>query len=224
MIIMNNNEEIFKYIKPYENDMLSKMKGFDLQDLIYYINNYYLELRNNLEIKELKENIGFGIEIECEKSNERKIYQQLNYLIPNWKIRSDNSLDSGTEVVSPILHDNKEVWKELEQVCNTIDKNAIIGENSGGHLHVGAQILNNDVYSLLDLKDLWLTYENIIYRFAYGEYLNPRKSIQKYAKPLNKTDLKKIISHNNKFFNEYDEYDFISEIFKSRYYYKLFCK
>lgn len=31
------NNPLFKYIKPYNNDLFSKMNGRDLQDLLYYI-------------------------------------------------------------------------------------------------------------------------------------------------------------------------------------------
>ena len=44
----NKNNTIFQYIKPKNNDMFSLMSGSDLQELIYYIENYYLELRNSL--------------------------------------------------------------------------------------------------------------------------------------------------------------------------------
>ncbi len=214
-----NNDEIFKYIKPYDNDMFSKMKGFDLQNLIYYINNYYLTLRNNLEIKELEENIGFGIELECEHADFINIKNNLYNSIPNWKVKHDTSLDSGAEIISPILHDNKQSWEEVEQACSIADENAIIDEHSGGHLHIGAHILNDDIYSLLNLLNLWLTYENIIYRFSYGEYLNPRNSIKNYARPLSNKDTKKAIKNvNNKnILNLNNAFDFIHELTTSRY-------
>ena len=60
------NNPLFRYIKPYNNDLFSKMNGRDLQDLLYYVDNYYLELRNRLGFDDY---ITFGLELEFENAN-----------------------------------------------------------------------------------------------------------------------------------------------------------
>jgi len=92
-------------------------------------------------------------------------------------------LSDGLEINSPILNDNDKTWKELKKVCSIVKENAKIGEHSGGHIHVGAQILENDYKSLLNFAKLWSVYENILFRFFYGEFLTPRPSLPKYASP-----------------------------------------
>ena len=44
------------------------MKGIDLQELLYRLDNYYLELRDHLG---LSNNDTFGLEIECEETDDR---------------------------------------------------------------------------------------------------------------------------------------------------------
>ena len=59
----------------------------------------------------------------------------------------------------------------LKNICQIIKKMGSIDSNCGGHIHVGAHILNNNASSLLNFVKLWSAYENIFYRFLYGEYL-----------------------------------------------------
>ena len=193
---MNNNDyRIFKYINPYGNDMFSKMKGLDLQDLIYYTNKFYLEKRNNLM---LKENIDFGIEIECENAKKENIRKEIRSALPNWKITNDTSLDLGREIISPILHDDEKSWKEIQNACNIVKRNATIGKNCGGHIHIDASVLGSNPSSWTNLIYLWTTYENIIYRFSYGEFLNPRASINRYAPPISSKEYKEKINSFDK--------------------------
>ena len=53
--------EIFKYLNPKENQSLLQMQGRELQDLIYYLNNFYLTLRDTLNFSR---KTSFGMEIE----------------------------------------------------------------------------------------------------------------------------------------------------------------
>ena len=46
-----------------ENDDFSSLRGLDLQELITYIENYYLDYRDTLG---LPNNLTFGVEIEYE--------------------------------------------------------------------------------------------------------------------------------------------------------------
>lgn len=181
----NNKKALFNYINPEDNNQISSMNKEDLKELLYYINNYYLELRQNLEIENY---ITFGLEIELEYTKEniiKEIMKEIN-ISKDWIVKDDNSLTSGVEITSPILTDEVKNWCDLQKICNTINKHAKIGPHCGGHIHIGSQIINSSPEVLIKFIKLWSAYENIIYRFLYGEYLTARPNIIKYAKPISK--------------------------------------
>lgn len=174
---------VFKYINPESNEKLSDISGLDLQDLIFLIDHTNLKLREELG---LDESVTFGLEIEFEKAKIDIIKGAIYNLFKDysWLMVTDISLDDGAEIRSPILKDNKQAWKELKKVCSLTEHYASIGKNSGGHVHVGTQVLGAKIDSWLNFIKLWSVYENIIYRFSYGEYLKGRPKIDRYAKPL----------------------------------------
>ena len=106
-------------------------------------------------------------------------------LLRNWKIVDDSSLDSGVEINSPILTDSKECWEELKKVCKMASKHSIVGENCGGHIHIGKQVLESSK-ALINFMKLWVVYEHIILRFSYGEFLGPRPKLLQTARPVSK--------------------------------------
>jgi len=58
-----NNKEIFEYLKPNDNTLLSEFDEYDLYDTLRLINQYYLEFRRSLG---LNERITYGFELEFE--------------------------------------------------------------------------------------------------------------------------------------------------------------
>lgn len=184
----NNNtvtEEIFKFINPKENTKLSLMSGYDLQDLMILFDEYYMKLRNKLGFDP---DITFGFELEYEHAKNEKIRELLSekFLNHDWCIKSDATLSNGAEINSPVLRDNVKTWEDLDSVCKIVRPLATIGVNSGGHIHVGAHILGKNSESWLNFIKLWSVYENIIFRFSYGEFLTGRPKILNYAKPMSK--------------------------------------
>lgn len=178
-----SSDEIFKFINPKNNDILSDFNNSDLEELIYYIENTYLRFRQRLGFDI---DYTFGFEIEFEKSfNTDEIINKINSsLYKTWKYTFDASLKRGGEIISPILNDVNSDWKSLRKVCQMISENAKIGKNCGGHIHIGSSILQNNSINWLNFIKLWSAYENVIFRFSYGEYINARKNIQKYAMPI----------------------------------------
>lgn len=183
---MTTDNPLFDYIKPKNNDIFSKMNGIDLQDLLYYIENYYLELRNRLGFEGY---ITFGLELEFEYAMQARIENKLKEmsLASTWRLKDDGSLYAGAEINSPILKDTKNAWIHLKKVCSAVDENAKIWIHSGGHIHIGTQVIGGKTESWLNFIKLWSVYENIIYRFSYGNFLTARRSMNEYAKPMTMT-------------------------------------
>ena len=168
-------QKIYEYIKPYLNDDFSKMSKEDLECLCHYLKSYKLELRNNLFDK----NITFGTEIEFEYANRVKIADELKKF-PDWTLKSDASLSSGAEVVSSVLIDEAKSWEELKGVCEIISNNAHISACTSAHVHIGSQILNNK-NDFVDFIKLWVSYEDIIVRYAMGEFNMLRPMTKNFA-------------------------------------------
>lgn len=173
---------LFQYLKPEENNQLSLLNGSDLWELLYYMENYYLEFREQLGFEQ---SATFGLELELEQVILEPIKNQFRNepLLAKWILKHDNSLENGLEINSPILTDKRSSWDNLKEVCSIVEKYATIGKNSGGHIHIGTQVLGEKAISWLQFIKLWSIYENIIYRFCYGEYLSARKSIG-YARAM----------------------------------------
>lgn len=179
----SKEEKIFSFINPKDNTKLSELKGIDLQELLVLINDYKLELRDSLN---LSPDITFGLELEFEHANIKKIDKKLNLYFPNkeWATASDGSLVNGAEISSPILKDTKLTWINLKKICSIISPFAKIGEKAGGHIHIGSQILGDNQQSWFNLMKIWSAYENIVFRFVYGEFLTYRPVLASYAYPL----------------------------------------
>lgn len=178
------NNSLFEYINVENNDMFSKMTGIELQELICHLNHYYLSLRDYLS---LDMDATFGVEIECEnlKCSPTKMKNEIEHT--SYECKNDGTLHDGIEIVSPILTDSVDTWEKLQDTCSVISKYASIGSRSGGHVHVGAHVLGDKKESWLNFIKLWSVYENIIFRFCYGEFLTARSSIYEYANNVSST-------------------------------------
>ncbi len=184
-LMYNEKEAIFKFLNPNDNDQLSQLNGSDLQDLIILIDDYYIQLRNKLGFEKY---ITFGLELEFENAMKEKIDQKLATMFPNeeWRTTYDGSLHNGAEIDSPVLKDTKKTWLDLNKVCSVVQKLATIEKSAGGHIHIGTQTLGNKETSWLNFIKIWSVYENIIFRFTYGDYLTARPNINLYAEPTSK--------------------------------------
>ena len=80
--------DIFKYLKPNANNMLSNLKSNDLIDFIILLNNYYLEYRDTLNIKD---NITLGFEIECEHARTSKIIKNTSIYLKKYQCKFKRS-------------------------------------------------------------------------------------------------------------------------------------
>ena len=191
-----DKEPLYNYLDPKDNTKLSDLRGSDLLELLSLMNNYYLDLREELHFNK---NITFGLEIEFEEV----VFDVINNLIEreeylkNWIVKHDESLYHGAEINSPVLTDNIENWKKLDKVCEIVSPIATVGMSSGGHIHIGSQIIGENPTGWLNFIKLWGTYENILFRFFDGEHLTTRPGIYEFARPVAKEFINNYLDNKN---------------------------
>ena len=183
--IEENNKEIFTLLNEKNNDIISQMNNSDRVKLMMSLRKYLLELRKTIGIDK---KIKFGTEIEFEDANREKIELDLYNTFPNydWIVKDDASLYNGAEAVSKPLSDTEESWNSLNAACEIISNYASIVSGASAHIHICMNILGNNPKYWKNFAKLWMTYENVIFRFLYGEYTSPREGMEKYAKPISK--------------------------------------
>lgn len=163
------------------NDNFSILRGIDLQNLLVETNRYFLEYRDTLN---LPDDVTFGVEIEYEKILKSATDKFISKNLKNWRSKSDGSLISGGEITSPVMSDDIRYWKELKKVCEHLSKRkADTLHNAGGHIHIGARVLGEDVEAWKCFLKLYTAYENVLFRFIYGDKISGRKKLFKYAPP-----------------------------------------
>ena len=190
-LVVEVNNEILKYLEPTDNVMLSEISSSDKVYMMMLLKKYYLTLRDRLGILQ---HLTFGLEIEFENAmiDPIKEYVSERFKSGSWDIVPDGSLSNGSEINSPILNDSTYAWSDLSSICDVVDKNAYVMDNTSGHIHIGTHILGNNPKYWRNFAILWATYENVIFRFLYGEYVSPRSGICGYASPVSKDFIEKM--------------------------------
>ena len=150
-------------------------------------------------------NITFGLEIEFTGGDHDAIARELydsgicgyNRRVPyhaqsipgKWKLERDcsvvDSSDRGGELVSPVLKDTPETWRDLEKICEVARRHgATVTDKTGGHVHVGMDPLDT-------AKQRWKRFfrtvggfEDVIYRMAGGSLGRVRSGYSHYAMPF----------------------------------------
>lgn len=173
---MNNT-----FITPKKCDNFISLRGSDLQDLLLEMEKYLLEYRNTLN---LPRNLTFGVELEYEGISKKVTDKFIKDNLDGWTSKTDGSLFTGGEITSPVMIDNIKYWEELKKVCKNLSKrNADTSHNAGGHIHIGVNILDTDVIAWRIFLKVYTAYENVIFRFVYGDKLNARENLFRYASP-----------------------------------------
>lgn len=175
--------------------LYSEIRGKDLEELIEYIINTDLKYRNSLGIDE---RISFGVEIEYERALRLIVDKYIKYKLPGWNSKEDLSLVLGGEVTSPVIGDTKKSWEELREICILLKRlNVITSDNAAGHIHIGTQILGDDLNSWRTFAKTYAIYEDILFRFLYGEMQKGRKRIRMYAAPISAMIINSVDSLNS---------------------------
>ena len=163
------------------NDQFSQMSVYEQNELLNFLNSYFIEYRDKIN---LNDNMTFGVEIEC-LIPEMRLYNTKHKKYTDFNLAEDISIDHcGWEFQSPILKDDLNCWQDLKNTCDYLKQTCLINDYCGGHIHFGAHVFGDNSEYLLNFIYLWMAYEDIIYRFGNGEFLNSRKIINEYAGPI----------------------------------------
>lgn len=180
------------------NDQFSSLSENDLKDLINKIENFDLVYRDSLG---LSDDVSFGVEIEFEGTDEDLVDEYIEKNFKAWIMLGDTSLKSGGEVISPVLYDDIKTWKALKDICNFLkENNADTFHNAAGHIHIGAPILGENIDNWKNFLKTYILYENILFRFLYGDKIGPRKRITDFAEPISLylySNMDKILNSRN---------------------------
>ena len=178
------DNKIFNYFHKNDNDLLSKLDYQDIRDFLELIKEYYIEYRDVLNINRT---IPFGTEMEFEHSDRESIEKDIynTYFETGiFEVKDEISVDEGGEINTPVLYNNKATWKDLKLVSDILSKYSKEGDKSSFQVHVCANVFQEDKNYLLNLLKIWMAYENIIYRFLYGEYPCQRPKIDIFSKSM----------------------------------------
>lgn len=147
-----------------------------------------IDLDSNLN---LPEELTYGIEVEFEYakySAVRNVLEMLKFkkrISDGWKLKPEPSLEVSAysgEISSPILHDTEKSYEEIETICQILKY--MDGRNTrrcAGHIHIGSNILEDNVDYYVRLTKIWTVFEPEIIRFSLGEYETIRDTMPKYA-------------------------------------------
>lgn len=167
-----------------ENVVLSEMSSEEFEGLLAAAAR-----RENVEY-EYENALGgsqntFGIEVEFEGGNlaaiARDLYQEGLVPLPQqqgyhasrragmWSFERDGSVPSGGEIVSPVMRDTPEAWRQIERVCEIVRRHG--GQataHCGMHVHVGSAPLDTSARRWYRLARIAGGYEDVLFRVAAG--------------------------------------------------------
>lgn len=153
-----------------------------------------MKCTNGIKKLGLPENFKFGIEIEADNvqtKGESSLYtgEALEFIKnKKWHVASAHEerlvKEGGAELVSPILKDSENTWKNLEEICNLIKKypgkkgnEVIANEKCGLHIHFDADCIASDPSKMKQFLKIYAESEELIYKMCNDK----NDSIRKYA-------------------------------------------
>lgn len=175
--------------------------------------NNSFEYRDELTIPK---HVNFGLELELDKIDPDRVYKLVKSEIGNdWQVKSDVTLTDGksAEIVSPILHNDKDTWIILRKVSELLYQLDADYDKCSFQVNYDGYFLPS-VQEKLDFLKFFSMYEDIVYRFSKGEDCEYRYSLEIYAHPIF-SDLKHAVLAMDKGFNFYTP-EFIIDTFSGR--------
>ena len=172
-------------------DDFSKLSKKDLEYFFVLLKDYKLRYRKNLGIGD---SASFGLELEFEQVLLRYVEKEFSKYpyCSSWFVHFDKScgykidgFEVGGEATSPIMHDMEEDWQMLTNVIAILLKlRCKITERTSLHVHVGAQIFQEDIKNVVRFIKVWCIFEHVIFKFGYGHDSVNRPSILYFAHPI----------------------------------------
>lgn len=175
-------------INTEKNIILDNLSKEELYVFLKKINSLNLDYRRQLN---LPSQISFGVEIEgsgLDSFYTEEIVEEFNFVNcldseDSYSMSTDHSVDF--EVVSPILYDLKFNWMYLQRLCDLLKRRgATIKGNNASHIHLGTHLINTPD-KLSWLIKTFVVFEDIIHKFGYGYYNEPRNYIIAYPNSFN---------------------------------------
>ena len=131
----------------------------------------------------IPENFKFGIELEAynvKTKGENSLYggKSAEFIkSKNWhmatKLEEELVGQGGAELVSPILQDKEEDWKDICEMCNQMKKypgnkgeEVVTDSKCGLHIHFDANCLTKDKTRMRNFKRLYAEAEELIYKMC----------------------------------------------------------
>lgn len=156
----------------YNNNFVEVCKENGVEYLNNILNDSQTPYRFSLG---LPDDLTFGIEIEYELIDELFVFMKLHEKYQDWFFKDDFSIKLGGETSSPIFSDNYDTWQTINNICCDLKKlGAAALDCSGGHIHIGSNLLGDDYKAWLNFIKIYIAYENVFTRFFYGDKLCAR--------------------------------------------------
>ncbi|MDF3003308.1 MAG: hypothetical protein K0Q48_3427, partial [Bacillota bacterium] len=195
------NEFIGEFIQNEINEELGNHQSVYTDDSFFYTENPELFQKDMERLRDAPipyyyenvlngSNITFGIELEFAFGDSDAIASELYNLgicsspymheyhdsrePGKWVLECDDSVTEGGyggELISPVLTDTPETWRQIQIVCEVAKRHgAFVNEDTGGHVHIGAE------ESLDGKRQRWrrffktaVGFESVFHRLAGGE-------------------------------------------------------
>ena len=131
--------------------------------------------------------------------------EELLQLIKDFHLRYHDTLFLPPELTFGIEIEYEDLkWEKVEEFINRNNPNwnlkkekANTNKNTGGHVHIGAQMLGNDYNNWRRFIKLYTIYEQILFRFGYGDKLHYRTKILVYSDILQSELISKMWKFNH---------------------------
>lgn len=96
-----------------------------------------------------------------------------------WTFETDATVAG--EIVSPILSDNPQTWRDLATICTQVTSQGAAAEGAGCHVHVAAADFATNPAAITNLLRLLLVAEDDLYRMASNPHTSSR--IAQFCRP-----------------------------------------